>query len=168
VVVTFDGFVQSSAGKKLSYLGPWFFMVFFFILISNLSALVPTVRPPTADWATTLPLAMVSFVLIQVMGCKYQGKAYLRSIFLEPHIAFAPLNILGEVARPISLSFRLFGNMMAGVILIGLLYGIAPLVVRIGLPVVLHGYFDLFAAILQTYIFCILGLSFIGVAAGAD
>ena len=163
IVELFDGFVRSAAGDKLAGLGNWFFAVFFFVLISNIGGMF--FRPPTADWATTFGLALVSFTLIQVMGFKHRKGAYLKS-FIEPVFLFAPLNIIGELARPISLSFRLFGNILAGMILMGLLYNMAPLPVLIGIPAFLHFYFDLAMGTLQAYIFTVLSLSFIGGMAG--
>jgi len=165
VVEAFDRFVRNSAGEKLAYLGNWYFMVFLFILTSNLSGLIPGIRPPTADWTVTFTLALVTFMLIQAMGIKYRGKAYFKS-FVEPFFVFLPLNIIGELARPISLSFRLFGNILAGMILMTMFYGLTPLLVHIALPAFLHAYFDLVAALLQTYIFTVLSLSFIGAMAG--
>jgi F-type H+-transporting ATPase subunit a len=164
VIEAFDRFVRTSAGEKLAFLGNWFFAVFLFILFSNLSGLVPLFRPPTADWTVTFSLALVTFCLIQVMGAKYRGKAYFKS-FLEPIFIFLPLNIIGELARPISLSFRLFGNMLAGMILMTIFYSLTPWFVQIAIPAALHAYFDLVAALLQTYIFTVLSLSFIGAMA---
>ena len=104
-------------------------------------------------------------MLIQYAGIKYQPKDYVKSL-LQPFFFFLPVNIIGELARPISLSFRLFGNVLGGVILIGLLYNVAPMFTWFGVPVPLHGYFDIVMGVLQTYIFTVLSLSFIGVMAG--
>jgi F-type H+-transporting ATPase subunit a len=113
----------------------------------------------------TFPLAFSSFILFQYAGIRHRPKAYLRGIFLEPVFVFAPLNVIGELARPISLSFRLFGNVLGGMILLSLLYGIAPIVTRFILPVPLHMYFDLAAGALQAVIFTVLSLVFVGMAA---
>ena len=74
---------------------------------------------------------------------------------------FFPLNLIGELARPVSLSFRLFGNILAGTILMTLVYKLAPLVLQFVIPAALHAYFDLFTGALQTYIFCALSIMFI-------
>ena len=166
IVEAFDGFVENSAGEKLIYLGNWFFMVFAFILTSNLSGLIG-LRPPTADWTVTFTFALTTFALIQVMGLKYRRGAYVRGFF-EPNFVFFPLNVIGELARPISLSFRLFGNILGGMILIALVYALAPIYTRFVLPVALHAFFDVIAGVLQTYIFCVLSLSFIGAMAATD
>jgi len=164
LIEMFDNFVRKTAGDKLMYLGNWFFMVFFFILVSNLSGMVGGFRPPTADWATTFAFAFATFILIQAVGIRHRGVKYLKD-FLKPHPLFFPLNLIGELARPISLSFRLFGNVLAGMILMALLYNLTPYYVRFIIPAALHAYFDLFSGALQTYIFCVLGLTFIGAAA---
>ena len=160
----FDNFVKSSAGERLAFLGNWFFMVFVFLLVSNISGLFG-LRPPTADWTTAFAFAISTFFLIQVMGAIFNTKSYLKG-FIEPVVFFFPLNLIGELARPISLSFRLFGNVLGGMILISLLYGLAPIFVQFVIPAALHAYFDIFSGVLQTYIFCVLSLSFIGVMAG--
>jgi F-type H+-transporting ATPase subunit a len=158
-VEIFDNFMRNSAGEKLMPLGKWFFTVFIFILVSNISGVLGF-RPPTADWATTFALALATFILIQAMGIRHRKMKYIKSFF-EPNPIFFPLNVIGELARPISLSFRLFGNVLAGLILLTLVYSITPIFMRFGLPVVLHAYFDLLSGALQTYIFCILSLMFI-------
>ncbi|MCL2399470.1 MAG: F0F1 ATP synthase subunit A [Defluviitaleaceae bacterium] len=165
IIETFDRFVRNTAGDKLAYLGNWFFAVFFFVLFSNFSGLF--LRPPTADWAVTFAMALATFVLIQVMGIKYRPKAYFKS-FIEPFPVFLPLNLIGELARPISLSFRLFGNILAGMILMGLVYGLLPWFAVLGWPAFLHIYFDLAMGLLQTYIFTVLSLAFIGSMAGTS
>jgi len=162
VVEFFDGIVKKSAGEKFMSVGGWFFMVFVFLLAANLSGIVG-MRPPTADWATTFALSMGTFILIHAMGVRHRRGKYLKS-FIEPIFIFLPLNIIGELARPISLSFRLFGNVLAGMILITLFYSL-PIYLRIILPAALHAVFDIFFGALQTYVFCVLSMTFIGSAA---
>ena len=166
IVEMLDKFVASMAGPKLSFLGNWFFMVFAFVMLSNFSGAFG-VRPPTADWTMTFALAIVTFVLIQVMGLRYQGWGYIKTFFV-PHPLFFPLNLIGELARPISLSFRLFGNVLAGLILLAMVYNVAPIWLRFALPAALHGYFDIIIGFLQAYIFCTLSLAFISGASGIE
>ncbi len=165
VVEAFDGMVKSSAGEKFTALGYWFFMAFAFILVANLSGIIG-LRPPTADWATTFAFALATLIIIQIVGFKYRKGQYLKSFF-QPIFLFFPLNVIGELSRPVALSFRLFGNVLAGMILTSLVYT-APNYLRIILPTVLHVYFDVFSGIIQTYIFCVLSLTFIGNAANTD
>jgi F-type H+-transporting ATPase subunit a len=157
MVEFFDKFVRDSAGEKQMFLGNWYFMAFAFLLLSNIGGLL-YLRNPTADWTMTFAFALITFIFIQIMSIRSRGGKYLLSLV-------NPLNLIGELARPVSLSFRLFGNILAGMILMTLLYTMAPVFLRFLVPIPLHFYFDLFAGVLQAYVFCILSLSFIGVAA---
>ena len=168
----FSNFFNGTAHKKMAFLTPWFFTLFVFLFFSNILG-VFGLRPPTADWGLTFPLALVSFCLIQFSGIYSRPKSYLKGIFLEPSpwtaFFFAPLNIIGELVRPVALSFRLFGNILGGFILMSLLYGLAPLVLTLFFPVPLHMFFDLAVGLLQAFIFTVLSLAFIGgAAAGAE
>ena len=160
IVEIMDSFVEQNMGTKYKYFGNWFFGVFIFILTSNFSGLL-AFRPPTADLATTLALALSTFVLIHFMGIKVGKGSYFKGYF-EPMLILFPLNVIGEIATPISLSLRLFGNILGGTIIMGLVYTALPTILKlIGIPAVLHGYFDVFAGFLQTFIFVILSMTFI-------
>ncbi len=159
VVETMDNFVVSTMSKKYSYLGGWFFGVMAFILFANLSGLIG-LRPPTADLATTFALAITTFFLIHVLGILKSKGDYFKG-YADPNILFLPLNLIGEIATPVSLSFRLFGNILGGLIIMGMIYGLFPWFLKLGLPAVLHVYFDLFAGSLQSFIFVILSMTFI-------
>ncbi len=159
VVEIFDNFARNTLGEKLSYLAPWFFMVFIFILTSSLVS-VFGIRAPTADWATTFALAFVTFMLMIAMGLKHRKGDYLKSFF-DPHPLFFPINLIGELAKPISLSFRLFGNVLSGTIILTLYYALTPLIIQIGIPAILHAFFDVLYGVLQTYIFVVLSLMYI-------
>jgi len=160
IVELFDNYLRSTAGERLMSIGNWFFTVFVFVLLSNLSGLIPGIRPPTADWSFTVALALMTFALTHIMGAKFRKGEYLKSFF-SPMFLFFPVNLIGELARPISISFRLFGNMLSGLIMMTLLYSMTPMLARFIFPAALHAYFDVFAGVLQTYIFVTLSLSFI-------
>lgn len=160
MVEMLDKFVSSMAGPRLQFLGSWFFMVFTFVAVSNISGAFG-LRPPTADWAMTFALALSTFALIHIMGAKFRGGRYFLSLL-------NPLNLIGELAKPVSLSFRLFGNILAGIILMTMVYNVPPIWFSFILPAALHGYFDVAIGLLQTYIFCALSLAFIGGAAGIE
>jgi F-type H+-transporting ATPase subunit a len=162
IIEAFNNFVVATAGPKMAVLGHWYFMVFSFIILSNLSGML-ALRPPTADWTVTFAFALSTFILIQFMGIKYRGFSYIKSFF-EPFAVFFPLNFLGELARPVALSFRLFGNVLSGLILLGVVYELVPRVLQLGVPVAIHAYFDLFVGLIQAYIFTVLSLAFIGAA----
>jgi len=170
LVETFEGYLKTTIGDKLVFLGSWFFTLFLFILLSNLSGLLPGMRPPTADWSMTVGLALVTFFLIQSIGVKYRKAQYVKDLFAPlpwwcPFPLFLPINVIGELARPISLSFRLFGNMLAGLIMMSLIYALFPVFAQFLIPAALHAYFDLFSGVLQTYIFVTLSMTFISGAA---
>lgn len=163
IIETFDNFAVSTLGEKISYISPWFFMVFVFILSSSLFS-VFGLRAPTADWATTFALALASFILMLFMGFKHRKGEYLKSFF-EPHFIFFPLNLIGELAKPVSLSFRLFGNVLSGTIILTLYYALTPIFVQIGIPSILNAFFDVIFGALQTYIFVIISLMYVKGAA---
>jgi len=163
VVEMFDNFATNTLGKKLSYVAPWFFMVFMFFLLSALSS-VFGLRAPTADWGATFAFALVSLVLMFFMGFRHGKGDYVKTFF-DPHFVFFPMNLIGELAKPVSLSFRLFGNMLSGTIILTLYYALTPYLVQIGVPALLHAFFDVIIGALQTYIFVILSLMYIKTAA---
>ena len=98
------------------------------------------------------------------MGFKHRKGDYLKTFF-EPHFIFFPLNLIGELAKPVSLSFRLFGNMLSGTIILTLYYSLTPLFVQFGIPSLLHAFFDVVFGALQTYIFVIISLMYVKGAA---
>lgn len=160
IVEAMDNFVGNNMGAKYKYFGSWFFTVFTFVLVSNYSGLLGF-RPPTADLATTAALGVSTFVLIHFMGITKGKKSYFKAYF-EPMPVLFPLNVISEVATPISLSLRLFGNILGGTIILGLVYNFIPVIAKVfGIPSILHAYFDVFAGFLQTFIFVILSMTFI-------
>jgi len=154
-----DNFVKGTMGEENRGYGKWFFGVFVFILVSNLSGLV-NLRPPTADVSTTLALSFSTFAIIQVAGLLSSPRAYAKS-FLEPWPIFLPINIVSDLSVPIALGFRLFGNILGGLIIVGMIYYLLPAFLTFGLPSFLHAYFDLFAGALQAFIFTVLSMTFI-------
>lgn len=163
IIEIFDNFVKNTLGEKLSYVAPWFFMVFMLLLTSALLSIFG-LRPPTADWATTIAMALVSLLLMFYMGFKHRKGDYLKTFF-EPHFVFFPMNLIGELAKPVSLSLRLFGNMLSGTIILTLYYALTPMFIQFGIPSLLHAFFDVIIGALQTYIFVILSLMYIKGAA---
>lgn len=145
----------SKHGHKFSnYIGT----LFMFILLSNLSGLFG-LRPPTADYGTTLALALITFVMIHYNGFKYQKAGHVTSLF-KP-LLLSPINIIGEIATPLSLSLRLFGNILSGTVLMGLIYGLLPKFLTLVWPGALHVYFDVFSGSIQAYVFCMLTMVFV-------
>lgn len=163
VVEMFDNFTTSNLGEKLSYVAPWFFAVFIFVLSSSFFSIFG-LRAPTADFATTFTLSMATIVIMVVLGLRYKKAGYLKSL-TEPHILFFPINVISELAKPVSLSFRLFGNMLSGTIILTLWYSLTPIFLQFGIPALLSAFFDIIIGALQTYIFVILSFMYIKEAA---
>ncbi len=159
IVDAFRKFTIDTMGERYVGYGGWFFGVITFILFANLSGLFG-LRPPTADIAVTLTLALCTFFLIHFSGITKSKSQYWKD-YVSPMPFFLPLNLIGEVATPVSLAFRLFGNILSGTIIMSLIYGMLPKILTYGPPAVLHLYFDIFAGVLQSYIFVILSMSFI-------
>ena len=170
LVETLDRTVRDAMGsihgpKYFNYIGALFVLIF----VSNLSGLFG-LRPPTADFGVTFPLALITWVMIEYNGIRYQKWGKLKSLF-EPIFLFFPMNVVGEVATPVSMSLRLFGNMFSGTIIMALIYGL----VRIGSvslaivwPAALHLYLDVFAGVIQAYVFIMLTMVFITNQIGDD
>ncbi|KXS45321.1 MULTISPECIES: F0F1 ATP synthase subunit A [unclassified Candidatus Frackibacter] len=133
-----------------------------FIGMANLVGIIPTVPNPTADLNTTLGIALIVFVATHYYGIEKKGVGTYLKEFIEPSIALLPLNIIGELAKPISLAFRLFGNMAGGGVILGIIAMFVPWVI----PVPLMAWFDVFVGVIQAFIFTMLAIAYISVARG--
>ncbi len=158
MVESIDNLTKTNMGEKhggqfANYIGT----IFCFILLANVAGLFG-LRPPTADYGVTFGLALITFVLIHYNGFKYQKMAHITNLF-KP-ILLTPINIIGELATPLSMSLRLFGNVLSGTVMMGLIYGLIGKFALIW-PAVLHGYFDVFSGAIQTYVFAMLTMVFI-------
>lgn len=100
-----------------------------FILLSNISGLFG-LRPPTADYGTTFSLALITFVMIQYNNIKYNKLGAFTGLF-QPIWFLFPINLIGEIATPVSMSLRLFGNVMAGTVMMALYYGLLPIFAKL-------------------------------------
>lgn len=147
--------VDGAMGEAHRGFIPYIGTLALFLIVANLTGLVG-VTPPTADLNTTLALATITFVNIQYYSIRRRGLAAHLKGFLEPVAFLVPLNVISEIALPFSMAFRLFGNMLGGAIIMGLLYSVLPVAV----PVLPHLYFDIFAGIVQTFIFVMLTMTF--------
>lgn len=149
------GIMGTNAGKFVNYI----ITLFVFVLLCNISGLFG-LRPPTADYGITLPLGLITFVLIHYNGIKKNKSKHFTDLF-KPNPILFPINLIGEIAVPLSLSVRLFGNVMSGTVLMGLIYGLLPRLVTIAIPSVLHVYFDIFSGCIQAYVICMLTMVYI-------
>lgn len=160
LVQTVDNLTRTNMGSKHGYkFANYIGTIFAFILVSNISGLFG-LRPPTADYGVTLALGLMTFVLIHYNGFKYQKAGHITGLFKPIPLLF-PINLIGEIATPLSLSLRLFGNVLSGTVLLGLVYGLLPKILLMFWPAALHFYFDLFSGAIQTYVFCMLTMTFI-------
>ena len=164
VVETLDGMVKGVMGKNGAAFANYIGTLFIFILISNISGLMG-LRPPTADYGVTFALALMTFTLITFNKFKYQKVSGVIKGLCEPWPFWAPINIIGDVAVPISLSLRLFANVLSGTVMMALVYGLLKWF-AVFWPAALHVYFDLFSGAIQTYVFCMLTMTYVADAIG--
>lgn len=173
--------VKQAMGERFIYFAPYIATILLYSLLGSLMSLLG-LRSVTADLNTTLSMAIVTFILITYFKLRTNGfVGYLKS-FGQPMFFLAPLNVLSEIAVPISMSFRMFGNIAGGAIITSLLYmalgalsnllhlsfafGAFELnVTQVFIPAVLSIYFDLFTGCIQAYIFAMLTMVNISMAA---
>ena len=159
LVEMLDNMVKNSMGKKGNPYRNYIGTLFAFLLISNLSGLLG-LRPPTADYGVTLGLGLITFFIVQFNNVRYNKVGAFTDLF-KPLPFLFPINLIGEIATPISLSLRLFGNVLAGTVIMALIYGLLYKVAYFW-PGVLHVYFDIFSGAIQAYVFCMLTMVFVG------
>lgn len=141
--------------KYLGFLGT----LFLFIAMSALCTVIPGFEPPTGSLSTTAALALCVLVAVPLFGIGDQGLGgYLKS-YIQPTFIMLPFNIISEVSRTLALAVRLFGNMMSGAMIIGILLTITPFV----FPVVMTA-LGLLTGMVQAYIFTILAAVYIAAA----
>lgn len=140
--------------------GPLVCALFMFMLVSNWLGIIPHLEEPTKDLNTPLSLGLMGFVIAHYAGIKSKGfKAYAREYF-QPMFFMMPLNVIGELAKIISISFRLFGNIMGGSIIILV---ISNLIYSVLLPPLLNAFFGLFVGTIQAFVFTMLTVVYISV-----
>jgi len=134
--------------------------LFIFLLLCNWVGIIPGLEEPTKDLNTTLGLGVMGFFIAHGTAIKVKGlKEYLKEYF-EPMFFLMPLNVVGEIAKVISISFRLFGNIMGGSIIIIV---VSHLIWGLLLPPFLYGFFGLFVGTVQAFVFTMLTLVYISV-----
>lgn len=152
----------SRYGRKNEGLASYFFALAALLIGSAIIELFG-VRPPTTDLSMTFSYALVTFVLINVYGVRKKGvKGRLQS-FVSPSAIILPFKLLSDIAVPISLACRLFGNMLGGMVVVELIY-YALGAFSVGIPAVAGLYFNAFHPLIQFFIFINLSLTFIGEA----
>ena len=159
VVEMLDKMIGGVMGKFSPRFRNYIGTIFIFILLSNISGLFG-LRPPTADYGVTLALGIITFTLIHFNKFKHQKVKGVIAGLCDPWPIWAPINVIGDVAVPISLSLRLFANVLSGTVMLALVYGLLSKIAIVW-PAALHVYFDLFSGAIQTYVFCMLTMTYI-------
>ncbi len=146
--------------KQAEKYGPMICALFLFMLLSNWLGIIPHLEEPTKDLNTPLALGLMGFVVAHYAGIKSKGfKAYSKEYF-QPMFFMMPLNLIGELAKIVSISFRLFGNIMGGSIIILV---VSHLTYSLVLPPLLNAFFGLFVGTIQAFVFTMLTVVYISV-----
>lgn len=155
------GLTEDAVGKdKVNAYAPLISALFMFLLISNWLGIIPHLHEPSKDLNTTLSLGLMGFVISHYAGIKQKGiKTYVKEYF-QPIFFMMPLNVIGELAKVVSISFRLFGNIMGGSIIIMV---VSYLTYSILLPPLLNLFFGLFVGTIQAFVFTMLTVVYISV-----
>lgn len=140
------------ADKYLGFIGT----LFLFIAVANVGIVIPWYQPPTGSLSTTTALALAVFLAVPFFGVAKGGVlAYLKT-YLQPTFIMLPFNIISDITRTLALAVRLFGNIMSGGMIVGILLSISPLI----FPVVMN-VLGLLTGLVQAYIFSILATVYI-------
>ena len=163
MVEKLSGIVEDNMGSHAPKFTNYICTIFVFILVSNISGLFG-LRPPTADYGTTFALGIITFALIHITKWRNQSFKQIWTDMCSPlppwFPLWLPINLISEIAVPISLSLRLFANVLSGTVMMALVYGLLAKIAYVW-PAVLHVYFDLFSGAIQTYVFCMLTMTYI-------
>ena len=150
---------REDPGPYQSFIGA----LFLFIAVANLLTIIPGYRPPTGSLSTTTALAICVFLAVPLYGIQSQGLVnYLRQ-YTRPSLFMLPFNIIGEISRTIALAVRLFGNMMSGAMIVGILLTIVPFI----FPIIMTA-LGLLTGMVQASIFSILAAVYIAAATRAS
>jgi len=160
-VTQFFSLAEDALDKEMAKkYGPLICALFMFLVLSNWLGILPHLEEPTRDLNTPLSLGIMGFVIAHYVAIKTKGlKAYIKEYF-QPIFFMMPLNLIGELAKIVSISFRLFGNIMGGSIIILV---VSYLTYNILLPPFLNAFFGLFVGAIQAFVFTMLTLVYISV-----
>jgi len=162
IVTSVAGQIEDVIRKDARPFLPLLGTLIIFLVVANLSGVLPGVEAPTSKIETPAALALIVFFSVHYFGVRERGlRGYLAS-FAEPKLIMLPLNILSEITRTFSLMVRLFGNIMSGEFIIGLVVALAGLFVPIPLMAL-----EILVGLVQAYIFTVLATVFIGAAVGS-
>jgi F-type H+-transporting ATPase subunit a len=145
----------SQPEKYLGFLGT----LFLYIATASLCTVIPGYQPPTASLSTTAALALCVFVAVPLFGIEEQGVGSYVKSYAKPTVIMLPFNIISELSRTLALAVRLFGNMMSGAMIVGILLTITPFIFPIFMTLL-----GLLTGMVQAYIFSILAAVYIAAA----
>ncbi len=161
IVTWLHGQIDSMMGRRGRLLAPFIVSLFLFLLTSNLIGLIPTLASPTNDLNTTLGLALLVVVMVHCLGLYYKRGHYIAHFF-QPFAPFVVINMIEEIAKPITLAFRLFGNILAGEILIIVLLRLTENPFWMTIPSVAWLGFSIFISCVHAVIFTMLSMAYLG------
>lgn len=153
-----DSVVTENMGEEYKAFIPFIGTLAVYLLCLNLVGLFG-IKPPTQDYSVALGFALTTFVLVQATAIRKVGLLHYFGGYFKPFIPMFPLNLMERVMLPVSLSLRLFGNILAATVLVDLVYEALHNIswfAQLGIPVFLHAYFDLFDGVIQMVIFVML------------
>ena len=181
LVTMLYGLVEDTMGKHNLVFAPYIGTLFLCSIFGTLIGMTQIFRSTTADLSVTLAWAIVTSILVWYNNIKNFGfKAWLKG-FTEPIVVMTPMNIVSEIAQPVSMAFRHFGNVAGGSVLTALIYGalaaltsllfswlpaaaaaVFPPIFQVGIPAFLSIYFDLFSGFVQALVFSLLTMVYVG------
>ena len=153
--------IEGMMGKRGMFLAPFIVSLFLFLLTSNLLGLIPFFVSPTNDLNTTLGLALLVVCMVHFFGLYFKRGHYIAHFF-QPIAPFVIINAIEEIAKPITLAFRLFGNILAGEILIIVLLHLTENPFWLSLPSVAWLGFSIFISCVHAVIFTMLSMAYLG------
>ena len=163
LVEALDGLIRAVVPHQPRILLPLVGTLAIFIATANLGGLIPGIKSPTIDLNTPLALAIVVFFSVHYYGIRAHGLVGHLKHYVEPVFFMLPIEVAGELARTLSLTFRLFGNILGEEIVIAVLFLIVPVILPV--PMML---FSIFTSIIQAYVFVMLTVVYLGGAIQAQ
>lgn len=168
--------VEDTMGKHNLKFAPYIGTLFLSCMMGSLIGTTQIFRSTTADFSVTLAYALVTSVMVWYHNIKNNGFLNWLKGFTEPIFIMTPMNLIGEIAQPMAMAFRHFGNVAGGGVLTTLIYGAfavatqalfswlpaqIPPLLQVGIPAFLSLYFDFFSAFVQAFVFCLLTMVYV-------
>lgn len=152
-----SNFIATSLARRMF---PFISTLFLFVLVSNWLSVIPYLQSPTQNLNVTASLALLVFFTSHLLALRRKGGRRFLKGFIEPYPFMLPINLVSELAKPVSHGFRLFGNIFGGTLLITVVSAMIPLVLPVGLTI----FFGLFIGLIQAFVFAVLAVAYINLA----